>query len=168
MSDVHTWRFDSTGQSLVLASNGGVPMVCYWGAPLPADTDLGAIAAAMTPDVTGGMMDEIAPITLCPLARDSFAGQPGLVACRDGVELHSKLQLTASDATGVVVSDPDLGLSLRFEFTVVDQVISARTILEAEAPITLHWLAAPVMPGPQLAEEMIDFSGRWIGEFQQV
>ena len=168
MSDVHTWRFDSTGQSLVLASNGGVPMVCYWGAPLPADTDLGAIAAAMTPDVTGGMMDEIAPITLCPLARDSFAGQPGLVAYRDGAELHPKLQFTASDATGIQVSDPELGLSLRFEFTVVDQVISARTVLETEAPITLHWLAAPVMPGPQLAEEMIDFSGRWIGEFQQV
>jgi alpha-galactosidase len=32
--------------------------------------------------------------------------------------------------------------------------------------VHLHWLAAPVLPGPQLSDEMIDVSGRWCGEFQ--
>ena len=30
----------------------------------------------------------------------------------------------------------------------------------------LHWLAAPVLPAPQQSLEMIDFAGRWTGEFQ--
>ena len=28
------------------------------------------------------------------------------------------------------------------------------------------WLAAPVLPAPQLSDETIDFAGRWCGEFQ--
>ena len=39
-------------------------------------------------------------------------------------------------------------------------------MLEADAPVHLHWLAAPVLPAPQLSDEMIDFAGRWCGEFQ--
>jgi len=45
-------------------------------------------------------------------------------------------------------------------------LIAARAEIESDRPISLHWLAAPVFPGPQLADEMLDFSGRWIGEFQ--
>jgi alpha-galactosidase len=32
--------------------------------------------------------------------------------------------------------------------------------------VHLHWLTAPVMPAPQMSDDMIDFSGRWCGEFQ--
>jgi alpha-galactosidase len=33
-------------------------------------------------------------------------------------------------------------------------------------PVHLHWLAAPVLPASQQSDEMIDFAGRWCGEFQ--
>jgi alpha-galactosidase len=66
----------------------------------------------------------------------------------------------------IEVRDADLGLTLRFCFAVVGGVISAQTVLISETSVTLHWLAAPVLPGPQLAEEIVDFAGRWVGEFQ--
>lgn len=168
MSSWTTWRFDSAGQTLALASDGRVPFASYWGAALPKGEDLIVLAEAARTDVTGGMVDENAALTLCPLARDSFPGQPGLVAYRDGAQIHPKFALNASSEGDITLRDAALGLTLTFRFEVVGQLISAQTVLQSEAEITLHWLAAPVLPAPQLAEEIIDFSGRWIGEFQQV
>ena len=44
--------------------------------------------------------------------------------------------------------------------------MTLRATLEAERPVYLTWLAGPVLPAPQLADEMIDFSGRWCGELR--
>ncbi|RMF34269.1 MAG: alpha-galactosidase [Alphaproteobacteria bacterium] len=163
---MRTWRFDTPAQTLVLASDGGVPWAVHWGARLPDDEDLQALARADRPDVTGGMIDALPPLTLCPLARDSFPGQPGLVAWRDGALLHPHLRLTEADAAHITVRDEGLGVGLRFVFAVEGDVIAARTVLEADVPVMLHWLAAPVLPAPQQAERLIGVSGRWCGEFQ--
>lgn len=167
-----TWRFDSAGQTLALASAGGVPFVVYWGGSLPRDENIATLARAGQPDVTGGMLDAVARLTLCPLASDGFAGQPGLIAYRDGVLLHPKFELATPDTTAtpseIVVRDDALGLTLTFAISSTDEVFAAWTRLDADTPITLHWLAAPVLPGPQDADQIIDFAGRWIGEFQPV
>jgi alpha-galactosidase len=40
------------------------------------------------------------------------------------------------------------------------------TELHADEPVRAHWLAAPVLPGPGLADDILDFTGKWVGELQ--
>lgn len=167
MSDaLQFWRIDAPGQTLVLSSDGGIPGALYWGPALHPQTDLAALSHACEQEVTGGMIDRLPPLSLCPEASRSFEGQPGLVAYRDGKPLYPRLRLEVTDGTEFTCRDNDLGLTLTFLFEVVGKTISAKATLESDAEITLHHLAAPVLPGPQVGQEIVDFSGRWIGEFQ--
>ncbi len=168
------FRIDDGVQTLVLSlRDDRLPEVVYWGAPLPDDEDLDELRLAATPDRTGGMLDANPELTLCPEASRSFPGQPGLVL-RDatGAPLLPSFRFRDAEAGGAGLvlryADAGLGLALSFHFDSDPEtrVITARTRLEAASPVRLHWLAAPVMPAPQLADEMIDVSGRWCGEFQ--
>ena len=89
------WRIDDERQTLVLASLGKrVPQVVYWGPPLPKGEDLAVISAAYAIDVTGGMLDEHADLSLCPEASRSFPGQPGLILRdTDGTPLLPQFKL---------------------------------------------------------------------------
>ncbi len=169
-----TWRLDDARQTLALASTAGrLPCVIYWGAPLPGDEDLAALAAATAPDVTGGMLDANPDLSICPEASRSFPGQPGLI-CRstDGTPLLPVLHLTGVDERpgGLAIHAADAALGLRYEARLdldpETHVLEASARLTSDAPLHLHWLAAPVLPGPPLSDEMIDVSGRWCGEFQ--
>ena len=178
---VHTWRLDdgdadaAPRQTMVLAAKGDrLPEVVYWGAPLPMDEDLAHLAAAAAIDVTGGMLDENPDLSLCPEAVRTFPGQPGLIL-RDGDDGHPILpKFCRTDAVGdgasLVLTYDDaangLTITFRFETDPSTRIITAQTTLDANRPIHLHWLAAPVVPAPQHAVEMIDVSGRWTGEFQ--
>ena len=181
---MRTWRLDDvdaagTGrQTLVLAAAGDrLPQCVYWGPPLPEDADLATLARAHAIDVTGGMLDENPDLSLCPEAARSFPGQPGLIL-RDGdgtpllprFAYLSEARDDALDGTrlDLAYGDAANGLTLRFGF-VTDpstRIVQARTVLEADRPVHLHWLAAPVLPAPQQACEMIDVAGRWTGEFE--
>ncbi|MVO17254.1 alpha-galactosidase [Parasedimentitalea huanghaiensis] len=164
--ETQVWRIDAPGQTLVLSSNGGLPGAVYWGPALPAAADLNAIASAEIRDVTGGMIDSLPTLTLCPQAADGFQGQPGLVTYRNGKPLHPQFRLTATDGQCFTCHDDALGLTLFFDFEPVGDTLAAMTTLVSNDEITLHHLSAPVVPGPQMAQEIIDFAGRWIGEFQ--
>ncbi|WP_187428811.1 Alpha-galactosidase [Roseobacter fucihabitans] len=168
------WRLDDARQTLALASMGGrCPQVIYWGAPLPADEDLAALASVCTLDVTGGMLDQNPDLSLCPEAARSFPGQPGMVI-RDtgGTPLLPKFKLHTVDQTdrGLTVTCIDSTNNLTYvaEFALDPDthVIAMRAALSADRPLHLHWLAAPVLPAPQHSDEMIDLAGRWCGEFQ--
>ncbi|WP_299922852.1 alpha-galactosidase [uncultured Pelagimonas sp.] len=159
-----TWRIDTPSQTLVLASDGGVPAAVYWGPALP-ECDLNAIAAQAEVDVTGGMIDRLPPISLCPVEGDSLHMQPGLVAYREGLALHPQFKLIDGNGQHFTVRDDALGLTLSFAFDAIGDVIEAQTVIKAVDPITLHHLSAPVLPGPQ-SGDIRHFSGRWIGEFQ--
>ncbi|KAJ55338.1 alpha-galactosidase [Actibacterium mucosum KCTC 23349] len=159
-----TWRFDAPGQTWVLASDGGIPWTVYWSSALPHGEDLAALAQAGQGDVTGGMLDANPPLSLCPEDTRSFPGQPGLVAYRDDTPIFPKFRETGE---ALHFRDEALGLSLRFEIATAGDVITAQTVFEAEERLALHWLAAPVLPGPQHATDIIDYAGRWIGEFQR-
>ena len=163
---LQTWRIDAPGQTLVLASDGGVPSALYWGAALLAGQDLAEAGLIAARDVTGGMIDRLPDVSLCPEAGQSFQGQAGLVVYRDGAALYPRFVLTEADGTRFVCRDDTLGLTITFAFVVEGDVIAAQTTLGSDAEITVHHLAAPVMPGPQFGEEILDFSGRWVGEFQ--
>ena len=73
---------------------------------------------------------------------------------------ENHISLTYSDALGLVYR----AFRHRPETNILES--KARAGLPTE-PVRLHWLAAPVVPGPALlSDEMIDFTGRWCGEFQ--
>lgn len=168
-----TYRLDDDRQTLVLAArNDRLHEVVYWGAALPMDEDLTTIHAAGALDVTGGMLDENPDLSICPEATRSFPGQPGLIVRdSDGTPLLPKFCFESVDETdGIVLTyrDADNGLQLTVSFKPDPHthIITCQTTLDADRPVHLHWLAAPVLPGPQQSDEMIDFSGRWCGEFQ--
>ncbi|MEO0860412.1 MAG: alpha-galactosidase [Pseudomonadota bacterium] len=158
---------------MVLSAKGDrLPQVVYWGDPLPANADLEVLHDAAVLDVTGGMLDDNPDLTLCPEAVRTFPGQPGLIVrSQDGCPLLPKfcfVDVDESDGLVLRYRDEDAGLSISFLFQPdpSTRIITARTVLTSDAPIHLHWLAAPVLPGPQHSDDMIDVSGRWCGEFQ--
>ncbi|MEL7460736.1 MAG: alpha-galactosidase [Pseudomonadota bacterium] len=168
------WRLDDGRQTLVLAGQRNrLPEVVYWGAPLPVDEDISRLKAAAEIDVTGGMLDENPDLSICPEATRTFPGQPGLILRdQDGTPLLPKFCFAHEEDTadGLVLTyeDTDALLTYRAHFQ-ADPETRMMTLwaeLEASRPVHLHWLSAPVLPGPQLADDMIDVSGRWCGEFQ--
>ncbi|MDP5361673.1 MAG: alpha-galactosidase [Paracoccaceae bacterium] len=169
-----TYRIDDGRQTLVLAArNDRLPEVVYWGASLPEAEDLNTLHAAHVIDVTGGMLDQNPDLSLSPEASRSFPGQPGLIVRdTDGTPLLPKFcfEDATQTATFLYLSywDPQSRLGLKFAFRSDPQthVITCQTEFEADRPMHLHWLAAPVLPAPQQSDEMIDVSGRWCGEFQ--
>ena len=168
-----TWRVDDGWQTLVLASWGGLPEVVHWGRPLPPDEALDQMAAASRSDLTGGSLDAVEPLSVCPEAGRGFHGHPGLVlATAEGAPLWPRFRLTgADDADGLAFEarDDALGLTYRARIEALPSgLVSLAAALESEAPVRLRWLAAPALPGPALADEMLDLSGRWLGEMRPV
>lgn len=167
------YRLDDDRQTMVLAArNDRLPEVVYWGPALPAGEDLDTVHAAHRLDVTGGMLDENPDLSICPEATRSFPGQPGLILRdADGTPLLPKFcfeQAETDAGLTLVYRDDvnDLRLTVTFQTDAHTKIITCQTTLDASRPVHLHWLAAPVLPGPQQSDDMIDFSGRWCGEFQ--
>lgn len=171
---ITTWRLDSPTQSLVLASDGQLPSVIYWGAPLPSDENLDAVFEMSKIDATGGMLDTVPPLTICPVAGDSFSGHAGLsLRNAQGVRIlpvfsdltldgsENLLQFTAKD------TENRLTYIATFEADTETGLITAQAKLESTSPVIVEHFSAPVLPAPQNAVEMIDFSGKWIGEMQE-
>ncbi|MEP2782209.1 MAG: alpha-galactosidase [Pseudoruegeria sp.] len=170
---IQCWRLDDTRQTLVLGSHAGhLAEVVYWGARLPQSEDLETLYKAYQVDVTGGMLDQNPSLSICPEAARTFPGQAGLgLRAANGVPIRPKFNFQKADETGgtLVLAYTDATLALtyeaRFRIDAETHVIETQAAVTSDAPIHLNWLAAPVLPAPQLSDEMIDFSGRWCGEF---
>ena len=171
---IRAWRLDDERQTLVLGASGErLAEVIYWGERLSDHEDLEALFHAHQLDVTGGMLDANPEISICPEATRSFPGQPGLII-RDesGTPLIPKFCFSEAIETDhgleLVYTDQSELLTYRaiFKIDTHSHMIVAKTILDAERPVHLHWLSAPVFPASQQSTEMIDFAGRWCGEFQ--
>ncbi|WP_380056807.1 alpha-galactosidase [Falsihalocynthiibacter sp. SS001] len=169
------WRLDSATQTLVLGSNDDLPSVIYWGAPLPQDEDLNTFCASAQLDVTGGMLDEVPPITICPVAGDSFPGQAGIsIRTARGkriLPVFSEVKVSSSGAIlQISARDAGHGLTYSAQFAADDAtgIITASASLNSDEPIVVEHFCAPVLPAQQQSEEMIDFAGKWIGEMQSV
>jgi len=169
---VTEWRLDAgtgaSAQTIALTTAGGVPKVIWWGAALPADEDLAQLAASARQDLTGGMLDALPPLSLCPEPGRAFQGQPGLVlSTAEGAPLLPAFAFErAEQGPGVLrlVSVAE-GLRLVHELRAYPTgVIGLRTLLDAKRPVRVHWLAAPVLPAPQDGD-IIDVHGKWTREF---
>ena len=79
----------ANAQTIALTTSGGIPEVIWWGAALPETEDLAQLVAAARYDLTGGMLDALPSLSLCPEAGRAFQGQPGLaLAMADGTPLQ--------------------------------------------------------------------------------
>jgi alpha-galactosidase len=170
---LHVWRLDDGHQTMALASWGGLPEIVHWGAPLPPGEDLAELAAASRSDLSGGSLDAVEAISLCPEAGRGFHGHPGVVLLTgDGAPLWPRFRLVDASGGGALAfeaRDAALGLTYRARIEPRPEGILALTAeIEAEAPVRLRWLAAPVLPGPDLCDEILDLSGRWLGEMRPV
>ena len=165
------WRIDAGGQTLALATSGGIPEVIYWGATLPIAEDLPQVAAATRNDLTGGMLDALPALSLSPEPGRAFQGQPGhLLAEADGTPLHPAFRFDRAEQTAGRLSLISRANGLTLTHVIAAQptgVLTLQTTLSADRPIRVHWLAAPVLPAPQTGQ-MIDVSGKWIGEFSLI
>ncbi len=170
------WRLDGPQQTLVLSSTKGrCPQVIYWGPPLPEAEDLTELAAAGTLDITGGMLDENPDLSICPEAARGFPGQPGMILRdTDGAPMLPSFALrdVAQSKNALVITCEATHHKLTYTAQITlnpeTNIIALTAALKSDRPIHLQWLAAPVMPAPQNADDMIDFAGRWCGEFQPV
>lgn len=165
------WRIDTRGQTIALASDGGIPEVTYWGPRLPEVEDLGQLALAARHDLTGGMLDRLPALSLSPEPGRAFQGQPGhVLAQADGTPLLPTFRFdraeTAPGRLVLVSTAPGLALTHVLQAQPTG-TITLQTRLEADRPIRVLWLAAPVLPALQQGE-MIDVHGKWIGEFQLI
>ncbi len=162
------WRVDAGGQTLALATTGGIPEVIYWGATLPPGEDLSQLAVAALNDITGGMLDKLPALSLSPEPGRAFQGQPGhLLAEADGTPLAPAFSFThAEESPGhLTLHSRDDGLTLSHHITAqATGVLTLRTTLTANRRVRVHWLAAPVLPAPQTGQ-MIDVHGKWTREF---
>jgi alpha-galactosidase len=163
---VNFWRVDAGCQTVVLASWGGVPEAVYWGPSLPADEDMAALAASTRGDITGGMLDALPPLSLCP--HREFQGQPGLmIAAMDGTPLQPAFTfdraVTDGDRLQLFSCDGDMTLCHEISAKATG-VLLLQTRLTSVRPIRLQWLSAPVLPAPQTGCIM-DVHGKWTREF---
>lgn len=169
------WRLDSKTQTLLLGAIAEeMPSVLYWGPALSKTDDVQAYLGLAKIGITGGMLDDLPALSLCPQRRDGFSAHLGLRG-RDteGRLLNPKFSTKDVEETPssliVCCADPDLGLTYQASFHVKEQsgVIAARSRLTAAQPITVDWLSTPVLPASQAADHMVDYAGRWCREFQE-
>ncbi|NBT32024.1 MAG: alpha-galactosidase, partial [Rhodobacteraceae bacterium] len=163
-------RIDDAEQTLVLIATETLPVIAYFGPCLPATEDLTQFAASDRMDLTGGMLDVWAPLTICPLGDGTYQGQPALrMTDTSGAEVVPRFgaaTVVVSDGRAVVTArDPDQGLTYTANIA-LDGVLEMSAQLTSDAPMRLQWLSAPVLPIPGNHHEVIEFSGKWLGEFQ--
>ncbi|MEM7241227.1 MAG: alpha-galactosidase [Pseudomonadota bacterium] len=172
---MQTWRLDGGVSTLVLASSGGVPEAVYWGQSLPKCENLEMLARASNLDITGGSLDIVPPLSLCPQPSDLFPGQPGLILRHsDGTAHVPSFKFESVDArqgsitlTCIDARHKDLHLSIDIEMDAETGVLKLQSCFKASEAMQIVWLAAPVLALSEQATHTIEFAGKWCGEFQR-
>ena len=171
------WRLDSERQTLLLASSGGVPECCYWGARLPDDENLQSFYLNQQRPIPGASLDTPVPLSLCPEESRGFVGYPGLVlSTLDGKRVLSLFQLLEcrheKNRLTFLLSDRKIGLQLTQTLLLdrASETVQAQSVIEfvdrQKPALRIDWLSAPVLPAPDSVTEIYDYAGRWCGEFQ--
>ena len=170
---MQVWRLDDSAQTIVVASiDNNMAFIAYWGAVLPEHENLAQVVHAQMRDLTGGMIDQNAPVSLCPAEGDAFPGMPALVASdASGIDLMPCFTLRQAhfkkQSLELIYVDKALGLTYSAKInSAIDGVWQLTSQLDSEVDIKVHWLAAPVLPCADKAPRVLEFGGRWCGEFK--
>lgn len=177
------WRLDSSRQTLVFSAAQGIPECLYWGTRLPDGENPEALLGNQQRPIPGASLDIPVPLSLCPEESQGWPGQPGLdISTPDGQRLLSAFRLESAEQSEntltFVLSDQPTGLRLTHTITLNTntETIKAQSTLEfteqsdpgdhSKPAIRVDWLSAPVLPVPDSVTRIMDFAGRWCGEFQ--
>ena len=168
------WRLDCGSQTLLLGGGHDLAQVFYWGARLPDIEQPETIWQATRLDYSGGVLDGMPPLSICPEVSKTFAGHPGLrIRAITGARIEPTFVLTSAqhstDALTLEYSDIEHGLTYQANFLAQSSadIIEITASLTSKQDILVDWFAAPVLPAPQTATQMIDFSGHWCREFHK-
>ncbi len=176
MNRPRSWRLDSPAQTLIFASRDGTetPECLYWGAPLPVGEDLDALAQMQRRAAPRSLLDRYAPLSICPEERRGWLGRPGFTGTDlEGRTLLPRFSISdaeqSSEALTFRLECAETGLKLvqTLEVFADTDMVMASACLEAGEPgLRLNWLGACAFPVADRVDRIVDFTGRWLGEFQ--
>src|SRR5699024_10953852 len=176
----------AAGVSVVLdVTEGRLPAIAHWGADLGALGPAGLDAACETAvdAVTQNAVDVPVRLGILPQQSDGWIGRPGLSGSRPdgsgwvtrlvtrGIELDGQALTAAHAETGPAavrfdLADEEQGLALDLEVELLPTgLLRLRAGLTntGRTPYALDELTLAV-PVPDVAEELLDFAGRWTKE----
>ncbi len=167
-------RIDGHDLTIVFASPvGGAPSIVNLGSRLPADVDMGSLAAASASFVHESQPDVPVAATLLPQAGAGFTGTPALCLRRRDKAIVPDFVLSATTASGDAVNfqfadaREDLSMVLRWRIGAGDVVRAAMEIINrGDERIAVERIASLVLPVPGWAADITTFSGRWGNEMQ--
>lgn len=168
-------RQDVSDFTLVLACpEQGAPQLAYWGAVLPATTDLQALYLAQQMGVPQAMLDHPPALSLLPEAGRGWLQSPA-------VEVSSAVRASWAPCWQLQkVKELECGWTLELDDKLAGLALSLSVGLKAsgvlrqqltltnlsEQPLQVQRLAM-TLPVPPHFNERISFYGRWCQEFQQ-
>jgi alpha-galactosidase len=168
-------RLDGKASTLIVDCRDGAPSVLHWGPNLAVGLDPLSLALMAAREEAPCSPALAVPLSLTPLAGQGFPGTPGLRAHRDGQAWATWTRIDRVDqidaATVEIVSrDDNTGVVLNHRLQLrPDQdvlVASTRIANAGDTVLTVDACAAPTLPLPSSASHLINFDGRWAGEFK--
>ena len=163
---IECWRLDGGGRTAVLASfDGGCPALVHFGRALPEGEDLVSLSRMTMPNVAGGQLDPVVPLTLLPTAMDGWQGNPGIKLAGDPApRLRLEAMQTGGDGlslTARITGSAGVGIAVR-----LSPETGLLTVILTPDDAAAGWLAAAI-PVPASLTRIIDHGGRWCGEFRR-
>ena len=173
-------HLSTAGVSVLLeATDGRLPALTHWGAPLGelAEEDARAVVSAGVPLVANNNVQAPVRPALLPEHSSGWLGRPGLRASRGGRDWSSRLVVSSLTLDGVPVdgfattgagvvevlaADPDTAVELALTVELLPS-----GLLRSRARVTNRGDALTVddlvlaYPVPAEADELLDLTGRW-------
>lgn len=169
------FRLDGDGVCQCWVSQGGaMPQLLYWGAPLPLDEDLYALARALEAPIPHGGLDVAECVTWLPEPGRGFTDLPG-IELRQGEQrlwtaftLQHTVRLADSWRFELIDAQLAATLSLVLRLDAETGVFSAHCELlnTGAAALTVEALASICLPLPDRAQERWSIGGHWSAEFR--
>ena len=158
--------------SVLLTTNGGMPCVAHWGAPL-GEVDAGLLLALERPVPRGGL--DIDPqLGLIAESSVGWAGQPGLEGHRpDGRDFAPQLVSQSSEVderrARFLLADESAALSMQVTVELRAGGVVTIDVSVSNDGTTDYMLDAcrATLPVPSQAQELLTVGGRWTNEFGQ-
>ena len=104
------WRLDCGTQTLLLGGGNDLAEVFYWGARLPNAEEPQTIWAATRLDYSGGVLDGVPSLSICPEISKTFAGHPGMrirATTGDRIEPRFVLMNAEQSPDALILDDKD-------------------------------------------------------------
>lgn len=170
----------AAGTSLVLDARGtGVPVVVHWGADLGPQTARGleALADASAPAIGPSSIDVSLRLSLVPTLAEGWTGRPGVSGFRpgNGPSAHLELRLSRvhaprANVVTIELADAEASVSVTTQLELTEWgVLRVRhtltnTHVDATTPFFELGSLDVIVPVPDRASEILDFTGLWTHE----